>query len=143
MQYFKDHETILDKYALLDGFSQCEKYLLEYPFLCSEYATSYLTIEALNQAIDQNVRSKSFCTKNMLKTAIVLQETLMAKYASNCITLQYLLELAKSLRELPTNKNVIQSFFKKCVCLNNLLLFICVCNLQNSRRRCLVYENVR
>lgn len=37
----------------------------------------------------------------------------MALYAANCITLQYLLELAKSLHALATNENVIKTFFKK------------------------------
>lgn len=40
----------------------------------------------------------------------------MAKYAANCITLQYLLELAKTLNALATNTNVIKNFFKKYVC---------------------------
>ncbi|KAI6242965.1 Hsp90 chaperone protein kinase-targeting subunit [Aphelenchoides fujianensis] len=53
MKYFKDNETLLDKYARLKGFDQCEKFLLEHPHLCSEFATSYLTIEALNLAIDE------------------------------------------------------------------------------------------
>lgn len=34
-------------------------------------------------------------------------------YAANCITLQYLLELAKSIHAPGTNENVIKMFFKK------------------------------
>ncbi|KAI6226167.1 Hsp90 chaperone protein kinase-targeting subunit [Aphelenchoides fujianensis] len=94
MKYFKDNEKLLDKYARLKGFDQCEKFLLEHPHLCSEFATSYLTIEALNLAIDE-------------------KHDEMAIYAGNCITLQYLLELAKSLHALATNENVIKTFFKK------------------------------
>ncbi|KAI6196717.1 Hsp90 chaperone protein kinase-targeting subunit [Aphelenchoides besseyi] len=94
MKYFKDNEELLIKYAKLKGFNQCEKFLLEHPHLSSEFATSYLTIEALNLAIDENYDE-------------------MALYASNCITLQYLLELAKSLHAVPTNTNIISTFFKK------------------------------
>jgi hypothetical protein len=55
MKYFEDNESLLRKYAALKTFDQCEKYLLEYPHLCSEYATSFLTIEALNMAIERRV----------------------------------------------------------------------------------------
>jgi hypothetical protein len=37
----------------------------------------------------------------------------MGRIAENCITIQYLLELAKSLNALATNTNVIKNFFKK------------------------------
>jgi hypothetical protein len=37
----------------------------------------------------------------------------MDRVAENCITLQYLLELAKSLRAVPSNTNMIKNFFKK------------------------------
>lgn len=37
----------------------------------------------------------------------------MDTMAEQTITLQYLLELAKSLRALATNSNVIKAFFKK------------------------------
>jgi len=94
MKYFDDNESILEKYALLKGFDQCEKFLLDNPHLCSEFATSWLTIEALNMAIE-------------------CKDEEMGLYAANCITLQYLLELAKSLHALPTNENVIKTFFKK------------------------------
>lgn len=94
MKYFDDNETLLRKYALLKNFDQCEKYLLEYPHLCSEFATSFLTIEALNLAIEQRDDEMSF-------------------YAANCITIQYLLELAKSLNAPGSNERVIKMFFKK------------------------------
>lgn len=58
MKYFEDNESLLRKYAVLKTFDQCEKYLLEYPHLCSEFATSYLTIEALNMAIERRVSFK-------------------------------------------------------------------------------------
>ena len=39
----------------------------------------------------------------------------MSRVAENCIAIQYLLELAKSLNALATNVNVIKNFFKKFV----------------------------
>ncbi|KAH7706973.1 Hsp90 co-chaperone Cdc37 [Aphelenchoides avenae] len=93
-KYFQENESLLQKYALLDGFDKCEEFLLEHPHLASDYAASYITIEALNLAIEY-------------------KEDEMAKYAANCITLQYLLELAKTLNALATNTNVIKNFFKK------------------------------
>jgi cell division cycle protein 37 len=94
MKYFKENEDLMKQYAMLDNFEQCEKFLLDHPHLASDYASSYITIEALNLAIEEKYDE-------------------MEKYASNCITLQYLLELAKSLNALATNTNVIKNFFKK------------------------------
>ena len=85
----------MKEFSQLDGgFDKTEEYLLEHPPLASEYATSWMTIEALNQTIDQNY-------------------SVMEKMTEQCITVQYLLELAKSLKALPTNPNVIKTFFKK------------------------------
>ena len=85
----------MKQFSELDGgFDKTEEFLLEHPHLASEYATSWMTIEALNQTIDQKF-------------------SVMEKMTEQCITVQYLLELAKSLKALPTNPNVIKTFFKK------------------------------
>lgn len=55
VKYFKDNEKVLQKMSLLDGFDALEDIMLEYPQLASEYATNWLTIEALNYAIEENV----------------------------------------------------------------------------------------
>ncbi|CAD5212498.1 unnamed protein product [Bursaphelenchus okinawaensis] len=93
-EYFKKNEDLLKKYCVLSSFDECRKFLLEYPHLASDFASSWITIEALNLAIDENY-------------------DLMSSYAKNGITIQYLLELAKSLNSLGTDPKVIQVFFKK------------------------------
>ncbi|KAI6184386.1 hypothetical protein M3Y97_00590500 [Aphelenchoides bicaudatus] len=94
MKFFDENESLMRKYAMLKGFEECEKFLLENSKLCCDFATSFLTIEALNMAIEQ-------------------RDEEMASYAANCITLQYLLELAKSLHAPGNNENIIKTFFKK------------------------------
>uniref|UniRef100_A0A914HV96 Hsp90 chaperone protein kinase-targeting subunit n=1 Tax=Globodera rostochiensis TaxID=31243 RepID=A0A914HV96_GLORO len=94
IKYFKDNEALLNQLCTLDGFDKLEKHLLEHPHLASEYATNFLTIEALNHAIDE-------------------EEIKMSRVAENCIMIQYELELAKSLNALATNTNMIRNFFKK------------------------------
>jgi cell division cycle protein 37 len=94
LDYFKNNESVLRKFASLSGFDKVEEFLLDHPYLASEYATSWLTIEALNHAIEEEFDA-------------------MNKMTEQCITVQYLLELAKSLHALPTNQNIIKNFFKK------------------------------
>lgn len=50
-QYFKDHEELIKQFAMLDQLDECENFLLEHPHLASDYAASYITIEALNLAM--------------------------------------------------------------------------------------------
>jgi hypothetical protein len=56
---------VMRKYAMLKGFDQCEKFLLDHPYLCCDSTTSYLTIEALNMAIEYRV-SIDLCYFNNL-----------------------------------------------------------------------------
>ncbi|KAK0409523.1 hypothetical protein QR680_004595 [Steinernema hermaphroditum] len=92
--YFKKHEVELKGYGALHGFEASKKYLIEHPFLCSEFAASFLTIECLNLAIEEKDEEAG----NM---------------AEQCIIIQYLLEMARSLNALATNTTVINTFFKK------------------------------
>lgn len=92
--YFETNEKLLNEFSTLEGFDALEKYLIEFPHLASDFAANWLTIEALNLAIDEKYQK-------------------MARVSENCITLQFLLELSKSLNALATNTNVISSFFKK------------------------------
>uniref|UniRef100_A0AC34RR74 Hsp90 chaperone protein kinase-targeting subunit n=1 Tax=Panagrolaimus sp. JU765 TaxID=591449 RepID=A0AC34RR74_9BILA len=94
LDYFKKNESLLKEFSLLEGFDKTEEFLINHPHLASEYATSWMTIEALNETIDQKF-------------------SVMERMTEQCITVQYLLELAKSLRALPTNPAVIKTFFKK------------------------------
>lgn len=55
MKYFQDNDEIMRKYGAIRGFEKSEEFLLEHPHLCSEYCASFLTIEALNVAIEQKV----------------------------------------------------------------------------------------
>ncbi|GMR37077.1 hypothetical protein PMAYCL1PPCAC_07272, partial [Pristionchus mayeri] len=93
-KYFEDHESKLKTFSRIEGLGKAEEYMLEYPLLASEYAVNWVTIEALNLAIEE--KDKEMCV-----------------VAEQCIVLQYLLELAKSLRAEPTNTNMIKNFFKK------------------------------
>ncbi|GMS84775.1 hypothetical protein PENTCL1PPCAC_6950, partial [Pristionchus entomophagus] len=94
-KYFEDHESKLKTFSRIEGLEKTEEYMLEYPLLASEYAVNWITIEALNLAIEDK-DDKQMCV-----------------VAEQCIVLQYLLELAKSLRAEPTNTNMIKNFFKK------------------------------
>uniref|UniRef100_A0A914DXL4 Hsp90 chaperone protein kinase-targeting subunit n=1 Tax=Acrobeloides nanus TaxID=290746 RepID=A0A914DXL4_9BILA len=94
MQYFRDNEDLMKEYGKVHGFEKSEEFLLEHSNLCSDYCASFLTIEALNLAMEQKYDE-------------------MDLMAAQCITLQYLLELAKSLHALPTNSTLIKTFFKK------------------------------
>jgi cell division cycle protein 37 len=93
-KYFEDNEEILQKYGRLVGLKASEQFILENPRLASEYAANWLTIECLNLAIDGKTED-------------------MCNMARQCIVLQYLLELSKSLNADATNTNVIKNFFKK------------------------------
>ncbi|KAF7633450.1 hypothetical protein Mgra_00007138 [Meloidogyne graminicola] len=76
LDYFSANETLLGEMSILEGFDAMENMLLDNPHLASEYATNWLTIEALNHAIDGDVRDDK-----------------MGRVAENCITIQYLLEI--------------------------------------------------
>lgn len=94
MKYFDENETKLKELSMLNGMDKVETFLLDNPHLSSEHTTNFLTIEALNLAIEKDFEK-------------------MNKVSENCITLQYLLELAKSLNAVPTNTGIITNFFKK------------------------------
>lgn len=55
----------------------------------------------------------------------------MDRVAENCITLQYLLELAKTLNALSTNVNVIKNFFKKFFFLTSFVKIFILIYLNN------------
>ena len=56
LKYFEENEQLLKKFSMLQGFDRMEEFILENPHLASEYATNWMTIEALNFAIEEDVR---------------------------------------------------------------------------------------
>lgn len=93
-EYFDKNGDLLKQFGSLKDLDASESFLLEHPHIASEFAANFLTIEALNLAIEE-------------------KDDEMSDYAKQCIILQYLLELSKSLHALATNVNVIKNFFTK------------------------------
>jgi hypothetical protein len=92
--FFTSNEELLKKYGQLRGLEQSEMFLLDHPHIASDFTASWLTIEALNHAIDH-------------------EDAQMCVMAEQCIVVQYLLELSKTLNAVATNTNMIKNFFKK------------------------------
>lgn len=92
--FFDQNESLIQEYGKLNSLEESEEFILEHPHLASEYTANYLTIDALNLAIDH-------------------KEAEMSNIARQCIIIQYLLELAKNMNAVPTNVNIIKAFFKK------------------------------
>lgn len=92
--FFTKNERLLTEFGALHGLEQSEKFLLEHPHLASDFTASWLTIQALNFAME-------------------FEDQKMCIMAEQCIIIQYLLELSKTLHALATNTNVIKNFFKK------------------------------
>ncbi|WKX93537.1 hypothetical protein Q1695_011088 [Nippostrongylus brasiliensis] len=92
--FFDQNESLIQEYGKLKSLEESEEFILEHPHLASEYTANYLTIDALNLAIDN-------------------KEEEMCNVARQCIVVQYLLELAKNMNAIPTNINIIKAFFKK------------------------------
>ncbi|VDK64293.1 unnamed protein product [Onchocerca ochengi] len=92
--FFTKNEKLLKIFGAMHGLEESEKYLLEHPHLASEFTASWLTIQALSLAME-------------------FEDKKMCIMAEQCIIIQYLLELSKTLHALATNTNVIKNFFKK------------------------------
>lgn len=93
--FYQSNESLLEQICHFNnGSKSTEAFLIEHPHLASEYTANWLTIEALNAAIEEN-------------------ESRMKACAEQCIIIQYLLELSKSLNAVATNCTVQKQFFKK------------------------------
>ncbi|KAK6048779.1 Cdc37 Hsp90 binding domain protein [Cooperia oncophora] len=57
--FFDQNESLIQEYGKLKTLEESEEFILEHPHLASEYTANYLTIDALNLAID-NKASRSF-----------------------------------------------------------------------------------
>lgn len=61
---------LLDQLGRLEGFEATEKFLLENPQLASDFSANYLTIEALNCAMELKV-SHFFCYEKVIYLVII------------------------------------------------------------------------
>jgi hypothetical protein len=55
--FFKEHEKEMGTYGQLKGLDASEAYLLEHPYLASEFTANWLTIECLNYGMEFKVCS--------------------------------------------------------------------------------------
>ncbi|KHN84493.1 putative Hsp90 co-chaperone cdc37 [Toxocara canis] len=92
--FFKDNDDLLKTFGRLNDLEASEKFLLEHPHLVSDFSATFLTIEALNFAMQ-------------------LKDDEMGIMAEQCILIQYMLQLSNTLHALATNTSVIKNFFKK------------------------------
>lgn len=54
--FFKNNGDLLKEFGRLNNLESSEKFLLEHPHLASDFSASFLTIEALNLAVQLKVR---------------------------------------------------------------------------------------
>ncbi|CAI2347199.1 unnamed protein product [Caenorhabditis sp. 36 PRJEB53466] len=93
--FFDQNDALLKTLSTLQGGANAtEIFLAENPHMACEYTANWLTIEALNAAIEED-------------------EQKMKVMAEQCIIIQYLIELSKSLNATATNATIQRQFFKK------------------------------
>lgn len=90
--FVKENEKLIKQYGMFRKFEDSKKFLMEHPHLASENTANYLVIWCINLAMDEKFE-------------------LMDHVAHQCICMQYLLELSKSLNVDP--RACIGSFFSK------------------------------
>lgn len=90
--FVKENEKIIKQYGMFRKYDDSKKFLMEHPHLASENTANYLVIWCINLAMDEKFE-------------------LMDHVAHQCICMQYLLELSKSLDIDP--RACIGSFFSK------------------------------
>lgn len=91
-KFVKDNEKKLKHYGMLSKWDDCKTYLVENPVLVCEEAANYLAIWCLNLAMEEKTQ-------------------LMEHVAKQVISMQYILELAKSLDRDP--RSCVSSFFTR------------------------------
>ncbi|KAL1460794.1 hypothetical protein WDU94_012741 [Cyamophila willieti] len=90
--FVKENEKLIKQYGMFRKYDDSKKFLTEHPHLASENTANYLVIWCINLAMDEKFE-------------------LMDHVAHQCICMQYLLELSKSLNVDP--RACIGSFFSK------------------------------
>lgn len=90
--FIKENEKLLKEYGMLRKYDDSKRYLLEHPQLVCEDTANYLVIWCINLEMED---------KTMLSQHV----------AHQCICMQYILELAKSLDVDP--RSCVGSFFSK------------------------------
>lgn len=58
--FFTRNEDLMKEFGTLHGLEESEKFLLEHPHLASDFTASWLTIQALNHAMDYEASPKFF-----------------------------------------------------------------------------------
>jgi len=93
-EFFKTNEKEIATFAKLQTFDASRAYLNEHPRLCCEWTANHMTLDALNAGITE-------------------KEHRLNIIARQVVTLQYLLELASSLKANPQSPSLIDGFFRK------------------------------
>lgn len=91
-QFVKENEKFIKQYGMFQKYDDSKKFLSEHPHLACDNTANYLAIWCINLALDEKF-------------------DLMDHVAHQCICMQYLLELSKSLNIDP--RACIGSFFSK------------------------------
>ena len=91
-QFVKENKQKIEKFGMLSRWDDCKQYLLENPDLCCEETANYLAIWCLNLQMDEKT-------------------DLMMHVSKQVISMQYILELAKTMNCDP--RSCIKSFFTK------------------------------
>lgn len=90
--FIDKNEDKIKEFGLLSKWDDCRKFLLDYPDLCCEETSNYLTVWCLNLEIEEKT-------------------SLMEHVAKQAIAMQYMLELAKQLDV--DVRSCISSFFQR------------------------------
>ena len=107
-EFFDKNDAEITAFSKLRTFADSERYLLERPHLCCEWTSNRITIDALNAGITQ--KEKTLLTVGGVRGATNLLDVQVARQV---VTLQYLLELAATLKANPSSPSLIEGFFRK------------------------------
>lgn len=88
----KENKSKIEKYGMLSRGDDCKQYLLENPDLVCEETANYLAIWCLNLQMEEKTQ-------------------LMEHVSKQVISMQYILELAKSMNRDP--RSCVASFFTR------------------------------
>lgn len=67
--FFTKNEELLKLFGAMHGLEESEKFLLEYPHLASDFTASWLTVQALNLAMEFEVKNTSFDVLYLCRTS--------------------------------------------------------------------------
>jgi len=93
-QFYKENRKLIEKYGILRKWDDSKEFLLDNRQLCCEDTANYLTIECLNNEMEE-------------------KHELMEHIAHQAIVMNFLLELSKELKYSPQAPQLISMFFDK------------------------------